>query len=58
MKNLKTIIVARIGRKLTGFAIWLLELQPFGMWDEQDKEMGRKLWELHDEFEAKLKGCR
>ena len=48
-------IAARIGLRLTGFAIWLLELQPYGMWDAEDKEMGRKLWEMHDHFK---KGCR
>ena len=39
-----------IAFKLVCFGIWIMELEPYGFLDEQDKIYLKKLWEKHDEF--------
>ena len=51
MKKLK----AKIGLRIVRFGIWIMELQPYGLLDAEDKENLQKLWQWHDKFVSDLK---
>lgn len=45
---------AIIGLSLVRFGIKIFESQPFGLLDNEDKNMLQRLWSYHDIFEARL----
>lgn len=45
---------AWIGLKIVCFGIFVMEIEPYGLLDTEDKLNLTKLWDLYDEFSAIL----